>query len=68
MSGAKLQLGGARLLHVSTFSWLLVGRDSPGRTLVTSMIIMGNLSENRLRLAEGIIEHVAAFALSIENT
>lgn len=49
------------------FSWLLVARDSPGRTLVTSMIIMGNLSENRLGLAEGIIEHGAALALSIEN-
>lgn len=32
------------------------------------MIIMGDLSGNRLRLAEGIIEHVAAFAPSIENT
>lgn len=46
--------------------WL--GETPQGRTLVTSMIIMGNLSENRLRLAQGIIEHVAAFALSIENT
>lgn len=50
-----------------TFSWLQVGRDSPRRTLVTSMIIMGNLSENRLKLAEGIVKHVAVFAPSLPN-
>lgn len=31
------------------------------------MIIMGNLSENRLRLAEGIIEHGAVFAACTTN-
>lgn len=56
-----------RLFSISTFSWLLVGRDSLRRTLVTSMIVMGNLSENRLVLAVGIIEHAALFAPCIAN-
>lgn len=59
---------GPWLLNASTFSWLLIGRDSLRRTLVTTMVIMGDLSGNRLRLAEGIIEHVAVFAPRIENT
>lgn len=57
----------ARLLSASTFSWLLLGTDSLKRTLVTSMIIMDNLSEDAPRLAEGIIEHAAVFTPCITN-
>ena len=59
---------GPSLLNVSAFSWLLVGRDSLRTTLVTSMIIMGNLYGNRQSLAQDIIEHVTIFAPSSENT
>lgn len=69
MSEKKLLLAqGPLLISLSVSSWLLVGRDSPRSTLVTSMTKTGNSGGNETSLAEGVIEHTAVYTHCITNS